>query len=408
MEAGWYYDPALDTPDSTTCAYCSLSLDAWDVGDDPMEEHRRRTPDCLFFALKELYHPAPKPATKKGKRTSTRTSTASTASKARSKKQASEQIDDTISSISEKPIRGKKGASIQIDTAIDDVFEKSTRSRKRMSEQTDTTIDITVDNVKLKPTRGKKRVSEQIDNTAHEIIEQPASVPKAKKAASKAKVSSARTSTASTTTKLRNNKRTSDQIGDTEVIEGTPKRIRYSSISSLPDSLPVGTPKRMPVEPSDPETANPESMGIEPTVPKTVEVEDDISSLPASILVGTPKKTPTRTMEFESDRRTRNWEPIDMEAFFSNTDSLHGFINDVVIDAGLDTIVTAGTNTEDLQAAVLSGLTKFESEMSVEQWVLYNAKRGEEKLRQVCEKQILAFDVQAIRARAAIESLPTY
>ena len=45
--------------------------------------------------------------------------------------------------------------------------------------------------------------------------------------------------------------------------------------------------------------------------------------------------------------------------------------------------------------------------MTVEQWVLYNAKRGEEKLRQACEKQIVAFEAQASRARAAIESLPT-
>ena len=179
--------------------------------------------------------------------------------------------------------------------------------------------------------------------------------------------------------------------------------MRYSSISSLPDYLPAGTPKRMPVE-----LVEPEPVEIGPAEPETIEVEDDISSLPASILVGTPKKTPTRTMDPGSDQQTGNWEPIDMEAFFGNTDDLHGFMNDVVIDAGLDAIVTAGTNAEDLQAAVLSGLTKFESEMSVEQWVLYNAKRGEEKLRQACEKQILAFDVQAIRARAAIESLPTY
>ena len=82
--------------------------------------------------------------------------------------------------------------------------------------------------------------------------------------------------------------------------------------------------------------------------------------------------------------------------------------NDIVIDAGLDAIVADGANAEDLQAAVLDGLTKSEKDMTVEQWVLYNAKRGEEKLRQACEKQIVAFEAQALRARAAIESLPTY
>ncbi|KAF1363068.1 inhibitor of apoptosis repeat-containing protein [Lizonia empirigonia] len=310
VEAGWYYDPTLDTPDGATCAYCSLSLDAWDVGDDPMEEHRRRAPDCLFFALKELYHPpAPVPATNKGKRASTRTSIASTASKTRGKKRTSEQIDDTISS---------------------------------------------------------------------------------------------RASTASTATKSRSKKRTSDQMDDTDVVEASPKRIRYSSISSLPDSLPVGTPKRTPAE-----LAEAEPMEVESVEAEIEDLEADISSLPASLLVGTPKKTPTRRMTPEHVQQTETWDPIDMDAFLGNTGDVHAFINDVVIDAGLDAIVAAGAKAKDLQADVLGGLTQSEKEMTVEQWVLYNAKRGEEKLRQACGKQILAFEAEALRARAAIEGLPT-
>jgi hypothetical protein len=39
--AGWYYDPSEETPDGAT--------NAWDAGDDPMEEHRQRSEDCLFF-----------------------------------------------------------------------------------------------------------------------------------------------------------------------------------------------------------------------------------------------------------------------------------------------------------------------------------------------------------------------
>ncbi|KAF9700066.1 hypothetical protein EKO04_001516 [Ascochyta lentis] len=399
VEAGWYYDPTLDTPDGATCAYCSLSLDAWDAGDDPMEEHRRRAPDCLFFALKDLYHPAPRPATKKGKRASTRTSTASTASKTRGKKRASEQIDDSLASVSEKPTRGKKRASTLIDNTIDDVVEKPTRSRKRISEQ----VDDTIDHVKSKTTRGKKRASEQFDTTTQEMTEKPAPVLKAKKTASKAKSASTRTSTASTATKSRSKKRTSDQIDDIEVTEISPKRMRYSSVSSLPDSLLAGTPKRMPNE-----LAEPEPMDVKSVEAEGMDLEADISSLPASLLVGTPKKTPTRMMTPEGVQQTETWEPVDMEGFFGNPEELQGFMNDVVIDAGLDAVVAAGAKPEALQATVLDGLTKSEKEMSVEQWVLYNAQRGEEKLRQACEQQILAFEAQAMRARAAIESLPTY
>jgi hypothetical protein len=467
VEAGWYYDPTLDTPDGATCPYCSLSLDAWDIGDDPMEEHRRRAPECLFFALKELYHPAPRATTKKGKRASARTSTASTASKStRGKKRASEQIDDSISSVIEKPARGKKRISEATDLSIEDVKPKATRGRKRASTQIDDTIssvvekptrggrkrastaidntidsvvekptrggkkrastavdntlDNTVDILATKPTRGRKKAVEKVDTTMDDVNDEPSPKPspepspepspapapvpkaKAKKAAPKAK----RTSSASTTTKTtRDKKRTSDQADNTEVPEASPKRTRHSSVSSFPDSLLAGTPKRTPTEFAEPEEEEPA-----PAEDEVADVEDDISSLPASLLIGTPKKTPTRvkTPEPEEAQQEHKWDPIDMDAFFGSTEGIPAFMNDIIIDAGLDAIAPAGASTEELQAAVFAGLTKAEKEMTIEQWVLYNAKRGEEKLRQACEKQILAFEAEAKRARAAIEAIPTY
>ncbi|KAF3044279.1 hypothetical protein E8E12_003348 [Didymella heteroderae] len=462
VEAGWYYDPTLDTPDGATCAYCSLSLDAWDIGDDPMEEHRRRAPECLFFALRELYNPPPKATTKKGKRASSRASTASTASKTtRGKKRASEQIDDSISSVIEKPTRGKKRISETTDLTIEDVKPKATRGRKRASTQVDdsissviekptrggrkrasTAIDTTMDSVIEKPTRGgRKRASTAIDNTLDNTIDivvakptrsrkkaaekidttmdnvndeqspepEPPAAPvpktKAKKAAPKAK----RASSASTTTKTtRGKKRMSDQAENTENAESSPKRTRHSSVSSFPDSLLAGTPKSVPAEFAEPEDVD-KSV---PTEPEVEDAENDISSLPASLLVGTPKKTPTRMKtpeaEEEEAQEEQKWDPIDMDAFFGNTEGVAAFMNDIVIDAGLDAIVAAGSSDEELQAAVYAGLTAAEKKMTIKQWVLYNAKRGEEKLRQACEKQILAFEAEAKKARAAIEAIPTY
>ncbi|KAH6633031.1 hypothetical protein C7974DRAFT_163593 [Boeremia exigua] len=422
VAAGWYYDPTLDTPDGATCPYCSLSLDAWDIGDDPMEEHRRRASDCLFFALKELYHSTTKTTSKKGKRGSARTSTASTASKTtrakkraselidesisslldpvRSKRRTSEQADDSIESVKPKATRGRKRASTQIDDTVPTAAEKSTRSRGRASTQIDNTIDSIVD----KPTRGKKKAVEHVGSTTDDGQDEPAPPPAPKPKAKKAAPKTKRTSSASTTTKSRGKKRPSDQIEDIEVVEdSSPKRVRHSSVSSFPDSLLAGTPKGAPVELVDTEPTEPG-----PAEPEAEEMEADVSSLPASLLVGTPKKTPTRMMTPEKAEQGHNWDPIDIDAFFGNTEQLQVLINDIIIDAGLDAIIPAGTASEDLQAAVLDGLTKSEKEMSVEQWVLYNAKRGEEKLRQACEKQILAFDAQAIRAREAIENLPIY
>lgn len=56
-EAGWCFDPAPVTSgeeeegDGVTCFYCALSLDGWEPKDDPLQEHKKRRPNCVFFAL---------------------------------------------------------------------------------------------------------------------------------------------------------------------------------------------------------------------------------------------------------------------------------------------------------------------------------------------------------------------
>ncbi|KAL2042406.1 hypothetical protein N7G274_004898 [Stereocaulon virgatum] len=51
VDAGWHYCPTLESDDFVRCSYCSLSLDGWEPKDNPLDEHQRRSPDCLFFTL---------------------------------------------------------------------------------------------------------------------------------------------------------------------------------------------------------------------------------------------------------------------------------------------------------------------------------------------------------------------
>lgn len=357
VAAGWYYDPFDDAPDGVTCPYCSLSLDAWDAGDDPTEEHRRRASDCLFFALTELYKEPPKPApAKKGKRASTK----GTTTKA-------------------------KRASSRTSTA-------STTTKKTRTSTASTTTK--------KATRGKKRASEAVEEPEY-----------------------------------------------SEVLQPPPKRFRSSSFSSLPDDLPVGTPKKTPTQLSDSGPASFEMSSLPMSLPvgtpkktpshlaasgaasldissfppslavgtpkktpshmaETGVADFEMSSLPASLLVGTPKKTPPMRRDDEG-QETEVWQPTDLETFFANQTDVRGFLSNVIIDAGLDDIALAGATPEELYAAVLAGLTDQEKSMTIEQWVLYNAKRGEEKLRAACENQILAFEAEGSRAMALLESIPT-
>jgi hypothetical protein len=392
-EAGWFYDPTEETPDGTTCAYCHLSLDAWDAGDHPLEEHRRRASDCLFFALNELYHPVePEPKkgkrVTKGKRASSRSSIASNATSTtapkkkatRGKKRASEAIDDTQMSEApapkQKATRGKKTASEAIDdTQMSEATTRGTRGRKRASDSID---DTQLSKATTKATRGRKRASEAIDDTHMSEAIAPKKKP------------------------TRGKKRTSEAIEDDaqlpEAHHDTSKRMRFSSMSSFPDDLDVGTPKNQPTE--------------------TVNEPFTMSSLPASLLVGTPKRTPAHLREAEvnktpspkqaGDEEINSWKPTDIDAFFSNQEDARGFFNGVMIDAGLDELTVAGTTPKQIQAAVLSALTDEEKEMTIEQWVMYNAQRGEEKLRKACEQQIAAFKAEGKRALAQMAAIPTY
>ncbi|KAF4554463.1 Bir1-like protein [Elsinoe fawcettii] len=54
-EAGWSMDPSLRAEDGTICFYCQVSLDGWEPKDDPIEEHRKRQQDCIFFELLDRY-----------------------------------------------------------------------------------------------------------------------------------------------------------------------------------------------------------------------------------------------------------------------------------------------------------------------------------------------------------------
>jgi hypothetical protein len=421
--AGWFYDPAGDTPDGVSCPYCHLALDAWDAGDDPHEEHRRRAPDCLFFALKELYHPTkpvakakrgPKPkrisnssstvssvdstaapkkktrsstisnatsttASKKKTRTSTvsnATSTSGPTKKARGKKRASEAMDDATQLdeplLDAKKARGRKRASDAIDntTQLSEpvVDTKKARGRKHNSDAMEDTTQLSESLVETKKTRGNKRTSEAMDDATE--LDEPLL----------------------DTNKARGKKRSSDAMDDatqlSESLPEIPKRMRYSSMSSLPDDLPVGTPKKMSTE-----------METEPFT---------MSSLPPSLLVGTPKRTPTHVRDAEELEDMAAWQPTDMDAFFTDHQDARGFMNDIIIDAGLDELTATGTTATEIQAAVLAGLTDTERGMTIAQWILYNAKRGEEKLRMACEQQIMAFEKEGQRALAVLEAIPTH
>ncbi|KAK9475101.1 inhibitor of apoptosis repeat-containing protein, partial [Dipodascopsis tothii] len=49
--AGFIFKPVARSPDNVVCFMCHKSLDGWEAGDDPNEEHYRHSPECAWAVL---------------------------------------------------------------------------------------------------------------------------------------------------------------------------------------------------------------------------------------------------------------------------------------------------------------------------------------------------------------------
>ncbi|XP_063152600.1 baculoviral IAP repeat-containing protein 5 [Candoia aspera] len=52
-EAGFIHCPSENAPDVAQCFICFKELEGWEPDDDPMEEHRKHSPNCAFLALQK-------------------------------------------------------------------------------------------------------------------------------------------------------------------------------------------------------------------------------------------------------------------------------------------------------------------------------------------------------------------
>ncbi|MFH4974610.1 hypothetical protein AB6A40_001319 [Gnathostoma spinigerum] len=50
-EAGFYFNADFSHGDNVKCAFCFKELWDWQDNDDPIEEHRKRKPTCIFTQL---------------------------------------------------------------------------------------------------------------------------------------------------------------------------------------------------------------------------------------------------------------------------------------------------------------------------------------------------------------------
>jgi hypothetical protein len=153
------------------------------------------------------------------------------------------------------------------------------------------------------------------------------------------------------------------------------------NVSPLPASK--STPSLSP-QSSDAEN-QPPSLKHFVSRPRIASSKQQVMRIPLAASTPSPSKRNANTGGLHT---TRPWNPID--------------IDEILLAA------TSDKENVDLSSAlnnVKGDLTSPEKKMSVEEWIKWNAKNGEEKLRQECERLVGQFEKEGARAMRVLEGI---
>ena len=170
-----------------------------------------------------------------------------------------------------------------------------------------------------------------------------------------------------------------------EISDPTPPRVQEPEATTANPSPSPQSPHQTTPSPS-PQSSDAENRP--PTGPPST------TRLPLSTLSPSTRQSPaiplaartptsSRTLPSSRLQSTTPWTAVDLERVFLADEPSLGKENRVVAE----------------------GLTSPEKKMSVEQWILGNAARGEERLRAECERVVGRFEAEGVRALRAVEGI---
>ncbi|QIW97880.1 hypothetical protein AMS68_003398 [Peltaster fructicola] len=211
-DAGWCLDAGPGYEDSATCFYCDLALDGWEAEDDPMEEHRKRQPDCRFFELLKRYHSTKGQAKSKTKGTKN----------ARSSKASRASVQSTVS-------MAPSEMTTYDDASGDEVVAAEPKSSKSKKASRSTAT---------KSSKGRKQTQTDAEVVEHELEEpsQPVEETKPVKKPKKTTKKSTKISTVSSTQDADNDAPVPKQKKTTKKASAVNKRVSNAA-DQLQDEL---------------------------------------------------------------------------------------------------------------------------------------------------------------------------
>ena len=223
--------------------------------------------------------------------------------------------------------------------------------------------------------------------------------------------------------------------GDITPHQSTPKPPSDEPSPAQPSPTPIRS-ARGPAQPSPatvvrPRTAPPTKEST-PASPQSSDVENQPpSSRPASsrpplsarhanfisLASTTPNISPSKRGQSNTITgglvSSMPWQPVDLETIFLPSPSsapLQRQLFDTASNSPADTAldkenIPQGLSVAEVVKRVKEGLTSPEKKMNIEEWIYFNAKRGEEKLRSECERLIGAFETEGGKALLALEGI---
>ena len=159
--------------------------------------------------------------------------------------------------------------------------------------------------------------------------------------------------------------------------------------SSIPAPSAHATPLSSP-QSSDAENQPPSSRPSTVRPPLSMHSPSRHQTTRIPLAASTPISSPSKR-NISKLQTTMPWTAVDFERFFlgppTGDKENEPFVRSAIVD---------GIN---------SGLTSPERKMNVEEWMQFNAKKGEEKLRNECERLVGQFESQGLRALRTLEGI---
>jgi hypothetical protein len=153
--------------------------------------------------------------------------------------------------------------------------------------------------------------------------------------------------------------------------------------------------------------------------PPLASIDHQVVRIP--LAAGTPPNlSPSKRSNFVRVTSTISWSPTDIDNVFlaspvkaaylsSDTNSEESDKENAMMadldKADLNKVGKDKALLNEMVGKVRKGLSEREKGMSVEQWVRWNAERGEERLRRECEALVTAFEKEGGRALRVLEGI---